>query len=46
MEVYTESTEPLLAHYRAAGLLVEVDGNGTMDEVTDRIAAALDAIRV
>jgi len=45
MEVYTESTEPLLAHYRAAGLLVEVDGNGTMDEVTDRIAASLDAIK-
>ena len=46
MEVYTEATEPLLAHYRAAGLIVAVDGNGTVDEVTDRIAAALDTARV
>ena len=46
MEVYACSTAPLLAHYRAAGLLVEVDGNGTMDEVTDRIAAALDTVKV
>jgi adenylate kinase len=45
MEVYTESTEPLLAHYREAGILVEVDGDGTMDEVTDRITAALSAVK-
>ncbi len=46
MQVYAEETEPLLAHYREAGLLVEVDGDGTMDEVTDRIAAVLDTVRV
>jgi adenylate kinase len=46
MEVYSEATEPLLAHYRSAGLIVAVDGNGTVDEVTDRIAAALDAVKV
>ena len=46
MEVYAEATEPLLAHYRAAGLIVEVDGDGTVDEVTDRIVAALDTVKV
>lgn len=46
MEVYACTTAPLLAHYRAAGLLVEVDGDGTVDEVTDRIAAALQTVKV
>ncbi len=46
MEVYCEATRPLLAHYRDAGLIVAVDGNGTVDEVTDRIAAALDTVKV
>lgn len=45
MEVYTEATEPLLAHYREAGLLVPVNGDGTVDEVTDGISAALDAVK-
>ena len=43
MEVYTEATDPLLATYRDRGLLVEVDGIGTIDEVSARITAALDA---
>ncbi|HET7723351.1 MAG TPA: adenylate kinase [Propionibacteriaceae bacterium] len=46
MEVYTEATEPLLAHYRNAGVLVEVDGNGTIDEVTERLLAALAPAKV
>lgn len=46
MEVYTRSTEPLLAHYRAAGVLVEVDGDGTIDEVTERLVAALQPAKV
>ena len=46
MEVYCEATRPLLAHYREAGLIVAVDGNGTVDEVTNRIAAALDTVKV
>jgi adenylate kinase len=46
MEVYCEATRPLLAHYREAGLIVQVDGNGTVDEVTNRIAAALDTVKV
>jgi adenylate kinase len=40
-EVYRSETEPLLAVYRDRGLLVEVDGMGTPDEVGQRIAAAL-----
>ena len=46
MEVYCEATRPLLAHYREAGLIVAVDGDGTIDEVTNRIAAALDTVKV
>lgn len=43
MEVYTSSTAPLLDAYKSRGLLVAVDGNGTVDEVGARIAAAVDA---
>ena len=42
MKVYDSQTAPLLAYYRDAGLLVEVDGMGEMDEVTARILEALD----
>ena len=42
MAVYSESTDPLLAVYRDQGLLVEVDGIGTVDEVAARITKALD----
>lgn len=41
LAVYREKTEPLLGYYRRRGILVDVDGLGTMDGVTDRIAAAL-----
>jgi adenylate kinase len=43
-EVYTEQTEPLIGVYRQRGILVEVDGMGTVDEVTKRIFEALDVI--
>lgn len=46
MEVYAEATDPLLAIYRERGLLVEVDGLGTIDEVAQRITLALDALPV
>lgn len=41
LEVYAEQTEPLAALYEAKGLLVRVDGIGDVDEVTERIMAAL-----
>ena len=36
-EVYLRETEPLVAMYRDQGLLVEVDGLGSPEEVTERI---------
>ena len=43
-EVYTEQTEPLIGVYRERGILVEVDGMGEVDDVTQRIFDALDDI--
>ncbi len=37
-------TAPLIEVYRERGLLVEVDGMGEVDEVTERIFAALDVV--
>ena len=37
LEVYREQTAPLIDLYGQTGLLVSVDGIGTIDEVTDRI---------
>ena len=44
LAVYNENTRPLLDFYRGRGILVEVDGTGPVEEVTDRIQAALDPI--
>ena len=41
MDVYAEQTEPLVRVYDDRGLLVKVDGMGSMDEVTARLLAAL-----
>jgi adenylate kinase len=41
MEVYAEQTEPLVALYEQQGVLVKVDGMGSVDEVSTRILAAL-----
>ena len=43
-EVYAEETEPLIEIYRGRGMLVEVDGMGEVDEVTQRVFDALDEI--
>ncbi|ALD13631.1 adenylate kinase [Clavibacter capsici] len=40
-EVYRRETSPLIAVYRDRGLLLEVDGLGEVDEVAERIRAAL-----
>ena len=42
-EVYTEQTAPIVAAYAERGLVVDVDGLGGVDEVGDRIQAALTA---
>ncbi|GAB2759937.1 adenylate kinase [Nocardioides pakistanensis] len=44
-DVYNQQTAPLIAVYADRGLLVEVDGMGTVDEVSERIFTALDAVR-
>lgn len=43
-QVYAKSTEPLLEYYRGRGILIEVDGTGAVDEVTQRIRDRLDQL--
>lgn len=45
MEVYRESTRPLLDFYERRGVLARVDGVGEVDEVTARIRRVLDEVR-
>lgn len=40
-EVYQRETAPLLEVFGERGLLIEVDGLGSVDEITDRVFAAL-----
>jgi len=40
-EVYQRETEPVVAMYRDRGVLIEVDGLGDIEEVTERIFARL-----
>lgn len=44
LEIYGEQTAPLIDVYGSRGVLVEVDGMGSIDEVTARVFAAIDAI--
>lgn len=44
-DVYNQQTAPLIAVYAERGMLVEVDGMGTVDEVSGRIFTALEAVR-
>jgi adenylate kinase len=41
MRVYREQTQPLVAYYRAAGILVEIDAIGSMEAVAERVQGAL-----
>lgn len=40
LEIYEEETKPIIEKYRAMGLVRDVDGVGTVEEVADRIFAA------
>jgi adenylate kinase len=42
LELFDRETEPLLDFYNGRGLLVPIQAEGALDEVTGRIAAALD----
>jgi len=44
LAVYDSFTEPLLDFYRERDILVEVDGTGAVDEVTDRVVAEVDKL--
>lgn len=41
LNVYENETKPILEEYRRAGVLHEVDGIGSIDEISSRIAAVL-----
>ena len=41
LEVYCENTEPLIEYYRGRGKLLTVDAEGPVNEVYDRLVAAL-----
>jgi adenylate kinase len=41
LEVYFEQTEPLAEHYRKAGILREVGGEGPIEDVTQALMEAL-----
>ncbi len=41
MKIYHEQTAPLIGYYRQRGILAEVDGLGTIEEIEKRIEEAL-----
>ena len=41
LQVYSDSTAPVIGFYESRGALAKVDGVGTLDEVFARILAAL-----
>jgi adenylate kinase len=41
MEVYRRETRPLIDHYRAQGVLREIDAEGSIEEVAKRVEEAL-----
>jgi adenylate kinase len=45
LRVYERQTRPILDYYRRDGLLLDVDGTGPLDEVTERFTGALQEAR-
>jgi adenylate kinase len=41
---YRQQTEPLLNYYRRSGLLLRIDGLGTVDEIFQRVRQVLDPL--
>lgn len=41
IEIYLEKTIPVLDHYRGEGLVSEIDGTGTIDDIRQKVLAAL-----
>jgi adenylate kinase len=40
IEIYLEKTVPVLDHYRGSGLVSEIDGRGTIEEISRQVLAA------
>lgn len=43
LAIYERETAPILEVYRTRGIVDDIDGVGSLDEITDRIIAALEA---
>lgn len=43
LAIYERETAPILGVYHTRGIVDEIDGVGSLDEITDRILAALEA---
>lgn len=44
LAIYHAETAPLIAVYKEHGILVKLDGMGTVDEVTERVTKAVDSM--
>lgn len=42
MDTFVEKTMPVIAQYKEQGKMIEVDGEGTVEEIYDRLQEALD----
>ncbi len=42
--IYHQQTAPLIAIYEQHGILVKIDGMGTVDEVTERVSKAVESM--
>jgi len=45
MRAYAEQTAPVLEHYRGLGRFLEVDGDASVDTVTESILDAVERLR-
>ncbi|WP_149083452.1 MULTISPECIES: adenylate kinase [Microbacterium] len=43
LDIYEKETAPIIEVYSSRGIVDRIDGVGSLEEITDRIAAALDA---
>jgi adenylate kinase len=43
LAIYERETAPILKVYRERGIVDEIDGTGSLDEITERVLAALEA---
>ncbi|MCB1323919.1 MAG: adenylate kinase [Spirochaetales bacterium] len=45
LEVYNQATRPLIEYYEKAGLLRQIDGKGSLEEISERIRKTLNELR-